>query len=64
MSIRSFFVRNFIVNRPRVRRLLTRLLVGDRDVDVNLFGTPLQINSAKEHGYLPICGPTNSWPAA
>jgi FkbM family methyltransferase len=43
-----------VMHRPRVRRLLTRMVAGDRDMQVNICGTKLQINSAKEHGYLRV----------
>ena len=47
----GFFDRYF-VKRPKFRRLLTRLLAGDRDVDVSLLGASIRINTIKENGYL------------
>ncbi|MEB3322653.1 MAG: FkbM family methyltransferase, partial [Synechococcaceae cyanobacterium] len=38
--------------KPRLRRFLTRMLVGSRTVDVDLLGTRLRVHSIKEHGYL------------
>ncbi|MGH7997679.1 MAG: FkbM family methyltransferase [Opitutaceae bacterium] len=38
--------------RPRMRRWITRLLEGDRDLTVRLLSADVRINSIKEHGYL------------
>jgi FkbM family methyltransferase len=42
----------YFIKRPRLRRWLTRLLEGDKDRDVELFGARLRVNPVKEHGYL------------
>jgi FkbM family methyltransferase len=48
----SDFIHRFIIQRPRLRLALTRLLVRDRDLDVSICGGTLRINSIKEFGYL------------
>lgn len=50
-TLRQWLDRYFI-KQPKVRQFVTRTLERDKDVDVTLFGTPLRINSLKEHGYL------------
>jgi FkbM family methyltransferase len=40
------------IQKPGMRRSITRLIEGDRDVDVLLFGREFRINTVKEHGYL------------
>lgn len=40
------------IQKPGLRRLITRLIEGDHDVDVPLFETEFRINTVKEHGYL------------
>lgn len=42
----------YFVKQPRIRRLLTRLLAGDRDIDVPLLGSSIRVNTIKENGYL------------
>lgn len=37
---------------PRLRRFVTKLLEGDRDLTVQLLSAELRVNSVKEHGYL------------
>jgi FkbM family methyltransferase len=51
VSLRSELA-GFVLGHPRLRRVLTRVLAGDRDVEVDLFGTRLLINTVKENGYL------------
>lgn len=48
----SYSVDRFYIKQPKLRRLVTRFLEGDRDLDVQLLGTRLRINTVKEHGYL------------
>lgn len=45
------FYRHFI-QRPKLRRFVTRLIEGDKDIVVDLFGAPVTLNTVKEHGYL------------
>lgn len=40
------------IQKPGLRRSVTRLIEGDHDVDVLLFETEFRINTVKEHGYL------------
>jgi len=42
----------YFIKQPRLRRLVSRMLEGDRDCEVEVLGTSLHINSIKEHGYL------------
>jgi FkbM family methyltransferase len=51
MTLRGLFDKHFI-KRPAVRRFITRLIEGDRDLEVSLFGGKLNVNSVREHGYL------------
>lgn len=46
------WLKNQVVNRPKVRRFLLRLSERNRDLDIQLIDTSLRINSHKEHGYL------------
>ena len=48
----SGLIDRWFIKQPKFRRALTRLIVADRDLEVALFGTSIQINSRKEHGYL------------
>jgi FkbM family methyltransferase len=41
----------WFIKQPKFRRALTRLIVADHDLEVALFGTSIQINTRKEHGY-------------
>ncbi|HTU02520.1 MAG TPA: FkbM family methyltransferase [Candidatus Sulfotelmatobacter sp.] len=45
-------INQFFVTKPRLRRLVTRLLEGDRDLTVRLLGADIRVNSVKEHGYV------------
>jgi len=45
-------INKYFLKKPRLRRFITRLLEGDRDVTVNILGEPVRINTIKEHGYL------------
>jgi FkbM family methyltransferase len=51
MSFNYFFDRYFI-KQPRLRRFVTSLFESDRDLDVEVAGATLRINSRREHGYL------------
>src|SRR5471030_805348 len=46
------FLDRYFIKQPRLRLFVTRLLEGDRDLDVSLLGAKLRVNSVKEHGYL------------
>jgi FkbM family methyltransferase len=46
------FIDRYFIKQPRLRRLITRLFEGDREVDVSVLGTKLHVHSVKEHGYL------------
>lgn len=51
MNLRSLVDRYFI-KKPSLRRAVTRLLEGDGDRQVTLFGSELTVHSVREHGYL------------
>ena len=51
MDLKALLDRHFI-KKPAVRRFVTRLIEGDRDREVSLFGATLKVNSIREHGYL------------
>jgi FkbM family methyltransferase len=42
----------FFLKKPRVRRVVTKLLEGDRISDVELIGEKIRVHSLEEHGYL------------
>jgi FkbM family methyltransferase len=44
--------RRCYIKRPRLRRVITKFLFGDHDVQVELFGEHLHINTLRENGYL------------
>jgi len=48
LAIHAFEI--FFIKNPHLRRFVTRLCYGERDVCVNLLGAELLINSAKENG--------------
>lgn len=48
----SYLFWRLILRNPRLRRFLTSLVVPDEDVNIELFGTYLCINTRKEIGYL------------
>ncbi len=50
-ALRGLLDRYFI-KQPRLRRFVTNLLEGDRDLTVRILGEPVRINTIKEHGYL------------
>lgn len=52
MSVRGWLIEHLLLRHPRLRRAITRLMEGDRDVDVALFHAPVRINTVREHGYL------------
>lgn len=42
----------YFIKKPAVRLFITRLLEKDEDMDIDLLGSDLKVNSIKEHGYL------------
>lgn len=50
-NITRWLIWRLILRHPRLRLWLTRLLVRDRDREVELFGSRLSINTIKEIGY-------------
>lgn len=59
------YLKHRIVNRnPRLRRLLLKLMVPNRDVDVVHFGSRLRVNKRQEVGYAcaaKLAGRTIVW---
>jgi len=50
--IRDYLMWRFVNRNPRFRRLLLKLTVPNRDVDVVLFGSRLRVNQRQEIGYV------------
>lgn len=48
----AYLIDRLFIKRPVIRRLVTHLLEGDRNIDLQLLGTQLRVNSVEEHGYL------------
>jgi hypothetical protein len=47
-----YLIDRYFVKQPKFRRLITRLLYGDREQDVDLLGASVRIHTIKENGYL------------
>jgi len=47
-----YLIDRYFLKKPGLRRFITRLLEGDRDCVINLFGGSMVVHSVKEHGYL------------
>ncbi len=47
-----WFIDRFYNKKPAVRWMISKVLFGDRDVDIKLFDLNLKINTIKENGYL------------
>ena len=48
----SGLIDKYIIKKPRLRRLLTSALERNRDLDVEVAGALMRINSRREYGYL------------
>jgi len=48
----GYLIDRYFVKQPKLRQLVTRLLYGNRELDVDLLGSPVRIHSIKENGYL------------
>lgn len=48
----SYLYDRFFIKKPIIRHFVTKLLEGDRNIRVDLFGCSIQVNTLKEHGYL------------
>lgn len=48
----SLFLNKYFIKKPSLRRAVTKLIEGDRDIEIDLLGAHFTINSIKEHGYL------------
>jgi FkbM family methyltransferase len=44
-------VDRYFIKKPYLRRLVTRLLAGDRTVWITLLGNQIQVSTIREHGY-------------
>ena len=51
MSKISYLIDRLVIKQPRFRSAITRLIYGNRDLSVDLFGTNFIINSIRENGY-------------
>lgn len=51
-SVREYLMWRFVNRNPRFRRMLLRLAVPNRDVDVVLFGSRIRVNEREEIGYV------------
>ena len=47
-----YILDRYFIKQPRLRRLVTSLFEKNRNVDVDIAGAELHINSRREHGYL------------
>lgn len=41
----------YLIKKPRLRELLTKIIYGSSDVSINIFGSGLIINTLRENGY-------------
>ena len=46
------YIDKFFLKKPRIRRIVTKILEGDRNITRCFLGHDIFINSMKEHGYL------------
>ena len=46
------YIDKYFLKKPRVRKFITRLIEGDKDLNASLFNLEIYLNSVKEHGYL------------
>lgn len=46
------YIDKYFLKKPKVRKLVTKFLEGDRDFYPKLFGLDVYLNTIKEHGYL------------
>jgi len=46
------YIDKYFLKKPKVRKLVTKFLEGDRDFSPKLFGLDIYLNTIKEHGYL------------
>ena len=51
MSLVTCFLEQHFIRKPKLRRFVTRLLYGNRDLDIEILGTRIRINTIKENGY-------------
>ncbi|MGE3776052.1 MAG: FkbM family methyltransferase [Pirellulaceae bacterium] len=47
----SYVLDRFFIKKPRLREFVTAMMVRNRNLDVNVAGATLRINSRREHGY-------------
>ncbi len=51
-NLRAHVLDKWFIKNPRLRSRITRIVYGDKNVELNLFGTSLEVNSLRENGYL------------
>jgi hypothetical protein len=52
MQVLRWILDKYFIKQPRLRRWVTRIIYGDTEREVTLFGTKLCVHSIKENGYL------------
>ena len=48
----SILIDRYFIKQPKLRRFVTKILYGDRLINVHLFGKDFKINTLRENGYL------------
>jgi FkbM family methyltransferase len=56
----TWLVERFYNKSPRIRLLISKLIFGNKDLKINLFGTDLEINTLRESGYFRASKLANS----
>ena len=52
MSWRGYLIDRLILKQPRLRRWLTRLIYGNREIDIPLLHCPVRVHTIRENGYV------------
>jgi len=58
-----YLIDKLYIKQPKFRRLVTTILYGNGDVDVNFCGTTLHVNKLRENGYVRAAR-ASSWSSA
>ena len=48
----STYIDKYFLKKPLLRKIITRLIEGNKDLRPSLFNLDIYLNSVKEHGYL------------
>jgi FkbM family methyltransferase len=54
-----YFVDKFYNKQPKIRKLIMKLIFGDKTIPITIFDTEIIINSLKENGYYRACNIAN-----